>query len=44
MTYNSIEGILSDSEIVHSTIIEITLEQEKWTELLELSNYRVTQW
>lgn len=41
MARNSIKGTLSGPEIVHCTIIEMTAEQEKWT---ELSNYRVTQW
>lgn len=35
MTHNSIEGTLSAPEKIHCTIIEMTSEQEKWTELLK---------
>lgn len=44
MIRNSIKGTLSVPEIVHCTVIEMTSEQEKWTEWMELGNYRVTQW
>lgn len=44
MTHNSIRGTPLGSEMVHCTIIQITAEQEQWMGLLELSNYRGSQW
>ena len=43
MTHNRIQGTPLGPEMVHCTIIHITVEQEQWTELLELSNYRGRQ-
>lgn len=43
MTPNNIQGTPLSPEKVHSTIIQITAEQEQWLEVLELSNYRGSQ-